>query len=157
MRSSTLRALALTALAVPVIASCAADDETVLLPATPPVSDIFDRYVALGNSITAGFQSAGINDSTQLQAYPVLLAEMASATEQFHVPLLAPPGCPPPFAAPLSTVRIAEIPNDCAFRVTPAPPFVSHLAVPVSYTHLRAHETDSYLVCRLLLEKKKKT
>ena len=29
-------------------------------------------------------------------------------------------------------------------------PFIS-----VSYTHLRAHETDSYLVCRLLLEKKK--
>src|SRR5680860_305891 len=26
---------------------------------------------------------------------------------------------------------------------------------PVSYTHLRAHETDSYLVCRLLLEQKK--
>ena len=29
------------------------------------------------------------------------------------------------------------------------------IMVPVSYTHLRAHETDSYLVCRLLLEKKK--
>src|SRR5665647_3857839 len=29
------------------------------------------------------------------------------------------------------------------------------LSVSVSYTHLRAHETDSYLVCRLLLEKKK--
>src|SRR5664279_2821457 len=27
------------------------------------------------------------------------------------------------------------------------------LPVSVSYTHLRAHETDSYLVCRLLLEK----
>src|SRR5680860_534399 len=27
------------------------------------------------------------------------------------------------------------------------------LITPVSYTHLRAHETDSYLVCRLLLEK----
>ena len=26
----------------------------------------------------------------------------------------------------------------------------------ISYTHLRAHETDSYLVCRRLLEKKKK-
>src|SRR5665647_830654 len=26
---------------------------------------------------------------------------------------------------------------------------------PVSYTHLRAHETASYLVCRLLLENKK--
>ncbi|VTU59894.1 hypothetical protein AMBR_DPAELIID_02778 [Lacticaseibacillus rhamnosus] len=27
----------------------------------------------------------------------------------------------------------------------------------VSYTHLRAHETEADLVCRLLLEKKKKT
>src|SRR5660398_296312 len=27
---------------------------------------------------------------------------------------------------------------------------------PVSYTHLRAHETKANLVCRLLLEKKKK-
>src|SRR5680860_449734 len=32
-------------------------------------------------------------------------------------------------------------------------PIISSIAV--SYTHLRAHETDSYLVCRLLLEKKK--
>src|SRR5450756_2992201 len=29
-------------------------------------------------------------------------------------------------------------------------------AIPVSYTHLRAHETRHDLVCRLLLEKKKK-
>ena len=28
---------------------------------------------------------------------------------------------------------------------------------PVSYTHLRAHETPEHLVCRLLLEKKKHT
>ena len=28
---------------------------------------------------------------------------------------------------------------------------------PVSYTHLRAHETPEHLVCRLLLEKKNKT
>ena len=27
---------------------------------------------------------------------------------------------------------------------------------PVSYTHLRAHETPEHLVCRLLLEKKKR-
>eukprot|EP00831_Metopus_contortus_P079631 TRINITY_DN7966_c0_g1_i1.p1 TRINITY_DN7966_c0_g1~~TRINITY_DN7966_c0_g1_i1.p1 ORF type:complete len:122 (-),score=27.66 TRINITY_DN7966_c0_g1_i1:105-470(-) len=30
------------------------------------------------------------------------------------------------------------------------------LLMPVSYTHLRAHETSLHLVCRLLLEKKKK-
>src|SRR5680860_1818852 len=32
----------------------------------------------------------------------------------------------------------------------------ARICLSVSYTHLRAHETDSYLVCRLLLEKKKK-
>ena len=29
--------------------------------------------------------------------------------------------------------------------------------IPVSYTHLRAHETPEHLVCRLLLEKKNTT
>src|SRR5665254_15091 len=29
-----------------------------------------------------------------------------------------------------------------------------HCSNPVSYTHLRAHETPEHLVCRLLLEKK---
>src|SRR5674536_150818 len=29
--------------------------------------------------------------------------------------------------------------------------------IPVSYTHLRAHETPDHLLCRLLLKKKKKT
>ena len=33
----------------------------------------------------------------------------------------------------------------------------NRIAIPVSYTHLRAHETGRNLVCRLLLEKKKKT
>src|SRR5450756_1926977 len=33
----------------------------------------------------------------------------------------------------------------------------SGVTVPISYTHLRAHETRHELVCRLLLEKKKKT
>src|SRR5664279_800107 len=30
--------------------------------------------------------------------------------------------------------------------------WVGFSAITVSYTHLRAHETDSYIVCRLLLE-----
>src|SRR5674536_373085 len=36
------------------------------------------------------------------------------------------------------------------------PPCASAGPDPVSYTHLRAHETPEHLVCRLLLEKKKK-
>ena len=35
-------------------------------------------------------------------------------------------------------------------------PVQNHI-IPVSYTHLRAHETVLDLVCRLLLEKKKNT
>ena len=34
-------------------------------------------------------------------------------------------------------------------------PSADNLAIAVSYTHLRAHETKANLVCRLLLEKKK--
>ena len=34
---------------------------------------------------------------------------------------------------------------------------VNQISLPVSYTHLRAHETVLDLVCRLLLEKKKQT
>src|SRR5659263_634599 len=33
---------------------------------------------------------------------------------------------------------------------------IVYISIPVSYTHLRAHETRHDLVCRLLLEKKKK-
>ena len=37
----------------------------------------------------------------------------------------------------------------------PRGPVVDEFIEPVSYTHLRAHETVLDLVCRLLLEKKK--
>src|SRR5660398_314146 len=39
----------------------------------------------------------------------------------------------------------------------PAQILINKSLIAVSYTHLRAHETKANLVCRLLLEKKKKT
>ena len=39
---------------------------------TGPVAPLFDRYVALGNSITAGVQSGGIDDATQRTSYAAL-------------------------------------------------------------------------------------
>src|SRR5664279_6258733 len=51
--------------------------------------------------------------------------------------------------APDETPRRARVRT----RGRPAPAPDPDCARPVSYTHLRAHETDSYLVCRLLLEK----
>ena len=51
-------------------------------PATPVGGDIFKRYVAIGNSITAGYQSGGINDSTQRQSYARVLAGQMGT--QYH-------------------------------------------------------------------------
>jgi GDSL-like lipase/acylhydrolase family protein len=85
----------------------------------------------MGNSITAGFQSAGINDSTQLQSYAVLFAQQAGAP--FFVPLLNKPGCPAPFAINSTnppTRLDGAASSDCSLR-NPAPlPYVSNVAVP---------------------------
>src|SRR5450756_1780123 len=68
-----------------------------------------------------------------------------------------------PEATPCSVIVIVLVPGvslsrpGCAGTLTKA--FSSeayHRLIPVSYTHLRAHETRHDLVCRLLLEKKKK-
>lgn len=71
-----------------------------------PGDGLFRRYVALGNSITAGVQSEGINDSTQAQSYPVLLAARADA--DFDFARLQKPGCAPPLLRPLpyGTARV---------------------------------------------------
>jgi lysophospholipase L1-like esterase len=96
-----------------------------------PVDQMFARYVSLGNSITAGFQSGGINDSTQLQAYPVLLAQQMHS--QFFVPLLNRPGCPPPLVNVfLGTVVGGASAPPCALRKPQDPPlpYLSNVAVP---------------------------
>ena len=91
---SLKRALAALLLALPLVSSCRSDDS--LNP--PSINDpMFRRYVSIGNSITAGLQSGGINDSTQQRSYAHLLA-MAMGTD-FNMPLfnqLGGNGCPPP-------------------------------------------------------------
>ncbi|MEO8911249.1 MAG: SGNH/GDSL hydrolase family protein [Gemmatimonadaceae bacterium] len=72
------------------------ENRDVLGTATPKGGDIFKSYVALGNSITAGYQSGGINDSTQRQSYARLLAGQMGT--QYHYPSLNMPGCSSPVA-----------------------------------------------------------
>jgi len=96
------------------------------VPAERLTRFMFRDYVAMGTSIAAGFMSGGISGETQLQAYPVLLARAAEA--RFVVPLLAEPGCPQPWAAPLQPW---PAPPSCAGRATPfRPPVVSNVSVP---------------------------
>ena len=85
-----------------------------------PANSLFASYVALGNSITAGFQSGGINDSTQKQSYAVLLA--AAMHTRFAYPSLTMPGCPPPVNNLLTQSRVtlsgqpASTSTTCALR-----------------------------------------
>jgi lysophospholipase L1-like esterase len=86
---SLVRASAAFALAG-VALSCDHEAE-VLGPA--PTDDLFRSYVAIGNSITAGFQSDGIDSSSQSQSYAVLMARQMRT--RFAFPALAGTGCPP--------------------------------------------------------------
>ena len=73
--------------------SCFDDDaDEVLGPR--PIDAIFASYVALGNSITAGFQSSGISDATQRQSFAFLLAQQMNT--RYMYASLRSPGCPPP-------------------------------------------------------------
>jgi hypothetical protein len=91
----------------------------------PETKKLFKEYVAMGTSIAAGFMSGGINDSTQLLAYPVILADRGDA-KKFDVPLLAKPGCPAPWIAPITP----SVPS-CAGRANDVlPPDANNVAVP---------------------------
>jgi len=127
----TTKLFAAAALGV-LLGASACKDDLLFRPANfVPIDPLFERYVSFGNSITAGFQSAGINDSTQIQAYPVLLANRMGSP--FFVPYMRQPGCPPPYTnVYLQTRVLPAVPNNCALRRAQAvpPPFISNVAVP---------------------------
>ncbi|HEX8395141.1 MAG TPA: hypothetical protein VF665_22530 [Longimicrobium sp.] len=124
-RSTVLRAAALAGMVL--LGACVGDGEELLQPVEPATGGaLFQRYMSLGNSITAGYQSGGIYDTLQLRAYPVLLANKANA--EFTSPLVQFPGCPRPFAAPLgATGRIGTA--DTCVR-TNNPRFIQNVGVP---------------------------
>jgi lysophospholipase L1-like esterase len=120
------KALRLAALAgVALLGACVGDGDDVITTAQPAGAggELFTRYVALGNSITAGFQSAGLSDSLQVRAYPVLLATRAQAT--FNAPLVTRRGCPVPMVGPLTASTLTPL---CE-RIN-NPRIVNNVAVP---------------------------
>ena len=96
---------------------------------------MFQRYVAIGNSITAGWQSGGINDSLQRLAYPVLVAA-AMGGDRFYYPSLTAPGCPPPYTHIFMGARLGagSTGTTCWLRSPNIPPYISNLGVPYAFT-----------------------
>ena len=121
-------ALALT------LSAAACNQDELLTPPVPSYAGgaMFQRYVSFGNSITAGFQSFGLNDSLQQLAYPILLAR-AMGGAPFYYPKLNNPGCPPPISFIFSSppTRVGGLPDTfCALRNPAIPPYISNVAFP---------------------------
>jgi hypothetical protein len=124
------------------VAACSNDD--LFHPAgLTPIDPLFASYVSMGTTITAGWQSDGINDSTQVQSFAVLLARQMQTP--FYAPLMNRPGCRPPIdnvflinVNPGPTFgkphRVGNTFDDtfCALRKTqPVPPsYINNVAVP---------------------------
>lgn len=125
--------LLLIAFALPFVAGCDSDTLSDTNPRQSNVDPLFDRYVSIGNSITAGFQANGISSTTQNESYAVLLA--GSMQTDFTIPALNEPGCP----APVANILTGESTGgpdapDCALRSLPAPLVINNVAVPGAKT-----------------------
>jgi lysophospholipase L1-like esterase len=99
-------ALASSALAVLSLAACESDDVHVV---GPNGRDAFDRYVAVGTSVSMGTQSDGNVYFQQVNSWPAQLSKAAFAT--FTQPLISSSpdggtiGCQAPLIAPLQLGR----------------------------------------------------
>jgi len=101
----------------------------VLGPVTPAGGDIFRSYVALGNSISAGWQSGGINDSTQRQSFVRLLATQMGTPYRYAA--LTMPGCPPPINNFITQTRVGGGTPLCSARTAASvTEFLNNVAVP---------------------------
>jgi len=66
----------------------------------------FQRYVAIGTSVSQGWRSDGVNAASQQTSWPAQLAELAG--RELSLPLIAFPGCGAPIAAPIGAgVRVS--------------------------------------------------
>jgi lysophospholipase L1-like esterase len=123
-----IRVAAALLLALPLLAGCY-DNEPLNAPDLSTSNGLMERYVSMGNSITAGYQSGGINDSTQTRSYAVLFANRANAP--FFVPSLQGRGCAPPLTNNVTQTRVGGgTATTCDLRADQRLFYVSNVAVP---------------------------
>lgn len=108
--------------------ACQSDEfNGVVKPQFTGANAMFQSYVALGNSITAGYQSGGISDSTQRQGYAFLLAQDMGT--RFDYPAFAKPGCPPPYIDIFGDRPTGTTGSTCALRSNTTA-YLNNVAVP---------------------------
>jgi lysophospholipase L1-like esterase len=126
-----VRSAALAGVLAVALTACE-EDPDIVRPAPPAggAAELMRSYVALGNSITAGYQSGGINDSTQRQSYASLIANAAGT--RYAYAALTMPGCAPPVANFQTQARVGGgSSTTCAFRTqASATAALNNVAVP---------------------------
>ena len=118
---------------LPLFSAC--DSDVLPEPSPYAVDPMFTRYVSIGNSITAGYQSGGITETMQLESYAALLAEnmgveVGGHGAEFNIPLMSTPGCPPPYSNIFTQDRVSTV--ECALRKAPTAEVIHNVAVPGS-------------------------
>jgi lysophospholipase L1-like esterase len=96
---STYRSACFLLLTVILFTGCL--EETSAPASGPPPQS----YVAVGNSLTAGFQSGGLRSDWQRQSYPALLARQMGVAD-FQLPIIDTPGIGSRKIAGLNTVPL---------------------------------------------------
>ncbi len=106
-----------------------------LLPAAAAYGQAdFSRYVALGDSLTAGFISGSLHQDSQDTSYPSLIHRQATGGGGFEQPLVSAPGIPP----------ILELRSLSPLVITPSPGLGSplNLSLPRPYDNLAVPGAD---------------
>lgn len=94
----------------------------------------FTRYVAIGNSLTAGYQSGALTEERQLKSFPMQIATQAGVGATFAQPLLGYPGIgtysgDPTYAGILELTYLDNPSTDSTINPDPVitpEPFASH-------------------------------
>jgi phospholipase/lecithinase/hemolysin len=130
-RFNSFRGLAL-ALGVVGVSSCTVPYSDLVAPSAAR-GDMFNSYVAIGNSITAGYQSSGLTDSTQKRSYAFLLAQ--SMGTRFAYPSMNNPGCPALINNFQLQTRVTGTATTCFLRATSsAAEVLNNVAVPGAWS-----------------------
>jgi GDSL-like lipase/acylhydrolase family protein len=139
-------------LVVPLVAFAAACADSPVAPSRIEVGNpsfqqsegrgVFQRYVAIGTSISMGVIADGVYSGSQVNSWPAQLARMGD--REITQPLIQFPGCRSPWAAPLGGgVRLSGEPifgNAAALSCAPLEPGVTIPAQNTALSGARARD-----------------
>ena len=111
MKANTFIFAALVVIGALVAQGCA--DSAPSGPSASLGSVTVTKYVAIGNSLTAGYQSNGLYQSAQIYSYPNLISQQLTAAganlPAFQQPLWPDPGSPDPATGKASRFELISL------------------------------------------------